>query len=227
MSNAKEQAMPKGVRIGESVFDIAYLLFDLIAGIIFLMRADGRTVFYLYGVLTLLLGSGDAFHLIPRVQMHLRGRNERTDARLGLGKAVTSVTMTVFYLLLYAIWKTLFPAVAVPAAIPVLIWITALLRIALCMFPQNRWLSPEGNLCWSLYRNVLFAVTGILVIVLFALSGSADTHGMWRMCIAIALSFAFYFPVTLLADRKPALGALMMPKTLMYVWIIAMGLQML
>ncbi len=225
----KEQykEMPKGVRIGESVFDIAYLLFDLIAGLVFLTHADGRTLFNLYGALTLLLGGGDAFHLIPRVQMHLRGRDGKTDFKLGLGKAVTSVTMTVFYILLLYIWRELFPEVSVPAAIPVLIWATALLRIGICFFPQNNWFSPEDNLRWSLYRNIPFAVTGILVIALFARSGNAGGYGMWRMCIAIALSFGFYLPVTLFAGRKPAIGALMMPKTLMYVWIICMGLSLL
>jgi len=221
------KAMPAGVRIGESVFDIVYLLFDLAAGFIFFTRAAGRPLFILYGVLAWVLGGGDAFHLIPRVQMHLHGRNEKTDFRLGLGKAVTSVTMTVFYILLLYIWKKLFPEINAPAAIPVLIWATALLRIVVCFFPQNNWFAPEGNQRWSLYRNIPFAITGLLVIVLFALSGNTGGYGMWRMCIAIALSFAFYFPVTLLVGRKPAIGALMMPKTLMYVWIICMGLSLL
>jgi hypothetical protein len=65
------------------------------------------------------------------------------------------------------------------------------------------------------------------VIVLFATSGDAGGLGMWRMCVAIALSFAFYLPVAFLAKRVPAIGALMLPKTLTYVWMIAMGLQLL
>ena len=51
-------------QIGESVFDIGYLLFDLIAAVLFFTKAAGRPLFYLYGALTLLLGGGDAFHLI-------------------------------------------------------------------------------------------------------------------------------------------------------------------
>lgn len=218
--------MPKGMRYGESAFDIAYLFFDLIAGIVFFALADGRGVFYLYGALALVLGGGDAFHLIPRIRMHLRGRDEKTAARLGFGEAVTSVTMTVFYVLLMYIWKALFPDISAPAVLFALIWMSALLRIVLCLFPRNRWLTG-GDARWSLYRNLPFAVTGILVIILFALSGNAGGLGMWRMCIAIALSFAFYFPVVLFAKKKPMVGALMLPKTLMYVWMLAMGLQLL
>ena len=214
------------MRYGESIFDIAYLLFDLIAGVFFLVLAQGRTVFYLYGVLALILGGGDAFHLIPRVQMHLKGKNEKTAEKLGFGEAVTSITMTIFYILLLFIWKTLFPNIDVPTVIPVSIWVTALIRIVLCLFPQNKWKS-SGNLTWSLYRNIPFALTGVLMIILFAISGDSNGLRMWRMCIAIALSFGFYFPVTLFAKKKPMIGALMLPKTLMYVWMLSMGLQIL
>lgn len=223
----KQEGMPRGMRIGESVFDIAYLVFDLVAAIIFFANANGRLVFVLYGWLTLCLGGGDAFHLIPRVQMHLFGVREDTQRKLGLGTAITSVTMTVFYVLLYFIWREIFPNIEVSPAIPTLIFITAAARIVLCLFPQNDWFSGKENLRWSLYRNVPFAITWILVIVLFAISGNTGGYGLWRMCIAIALSFGFYLPVTFLAKRKPAVGALMLPKTVMYMWVIGMGLSLL
>lgn len=219
--------MPRGMRIGESVFDIAYLLYDLVAAIAFFSLAAGRTVFVLYGLLALVLGAGDAFHLIPRVQMHLFGVRDDTQARLGCGTQVASVTMTVFYVLLYLIWLQLFPGVEAPAAIGALILASAAVRVVVCLLPQNDWTSGRENLRWSLLRNVPFAVTGALVIALFAISGDAGGLRMWRMCIAIALSFGFYLPVTFLAKRRPAVGALMMPKTLTYMWMIGMGLQLL
>lgn len=231
MSNSKaiekQEAMPRGMRIGESVFDIAYLIYDLVAAIIFFTQANGRPVFLLYGALTLCLGGGDAFHLLPRVQMHLFGVQDDTQRKLGMGTAITSVTMTVFYVLLYFIWRQIFPTIQVSPAVPALIFLTAAVRIVICFFPQNDWLSNKESLRWSLYRNVTFASTGILVIALFAISGNAGGYGLWRMCIAIALSFGFYLPVTFLAKRKPAVGALMLPKTVMYMWIIWMGLSLL
>jgi len=169
---AKQEGMPKGMRIAESIFDICYLAFDLVAAIIFFMQAQGRTVFLLFGLMTVLLGGGDAFHLIPRVQMHLFGVREDTTKKLGLGTAITSVTMTVFYVVLYFIWREIFPDIAISPAIPALIFATAALRIVLCLFPQNEWTSGKENLRWSLARNIPFAVTGLLVIVLFAISGN-------------------------------------------------------
>ena len=94
MSNAVEgnKAKSRMPEIVEAVFDIGYLLFDLVAAIVFFVRADGRTVFLLYGALTLILGGGDAFHLLPRVSRALHGTSEKTEWRLGLGLAVSSVT---------------------------------------------------------------------------------------------------------------------------------------
>ena len=46
------------------------------------------------------------------------------------------------------------------------------------------------------------------------------------MGLAIALSFGFYIPVVLLAGVFPAVGMLMIPKTLAYVWVVVMGIRL-
>jgi hypothetical protein len=229
MSNAVEgnKAKSRMPEIVEAVFDIGYLLFDLVAAIVFFVRADGRTVFLLYGALTLILGGGDAFHLLPRVSRALHGTSEKTEWRLGLGLAVSSVTMTVFYILLMYIWKATFPAIALPAPIAALVWGTALLRIAICLFPQNNWFRKEGSPRWSRYRNTPFIVTGVCLVILYAMSGNANGYGLWRMAAAILISFGCYLPVTIWAKKNPKIGMLMIPKTCAYIWMIAMGLGLL
>ena len=61
----KEKNKSRMPAIGESVFDIGYLLFDLVAAILFFTKADGRQLFYLYGTLTLLLGGEMLFISFP------------------------------------------------------------------------------------------------------------------------------------------------------------------
>ena len=46
-------------QIGEAIFCIAYLVFDLIAAIVFFVNANGSQALLLFGVLTLVLGGGD------------------------------------------------------------------------------------------------------------------------------------------------------------------------
>ena len=217
-----------GMRIGESVFCIGYLLFDLIAGIIFLANSSDR-LFLLYGIMTLLLGFGDAFHLVPRVVKHIKGESGRVRWWMNFGLAVTSVTMTVFYIILFYIWKmqnvgqgtqTISSLTTVFTGI---IWSMALARTAICLLPQNDWFG-DGNKKLSLCRNIIFSMIGAAEIILFLMMGGA--YGI-TMAVCIFLSFLFYVPVTLFAKENPKVGMLMIPKTIMYIIMISLGLAML
>lgn len=218
---------PRVPDIFEALFDICYLLFDVIAGIIFFAKADGRSLFVLYGVLTFTLCGGDAFHLLPRVKKALCGNNEKVKRQMGIGLQVSSVTMTVFYIILLYIWKATFPELESIVALDLIIWISAIIRIVICLLPQNNWTTDEGNMKLSIIRNSVFAVTGIGVIILYAISGNTYDYHMTRMVAAILISFGCYLPVTLLSKKKPMIGMLMIPKTCAYIWVIVMGLQLL
>lgn len=211
-----------GMRIGESVFSVGYLLFDLIAGIVFVKNGSNH-LFLLYGIMTLLLGSGDAFHLVPRVVKNLKGESPKVLWWIDLGLAVTSVTMTVYYIILFYIWKTINGDAAVTNVVPILIWSTALARIIICLLPQNQWFEG-GNKKLSLCRNIVFAVMGAIEAVLFL--GLGGSYGI-TMAVSIFFSFLFYIPVTLYAKEKPKIGMLMIPKTVLYMIMIGLGLGML
>ena len=201
--------------IMEAIFDAGYLIFDLIAGILFFVFSKGNPLFILYGVLTLTLCGGDAFHLVPRIIRAVHGSSERIRRQLGIGLQVSSITMTVFYIILLYVWKLTFPELNAPAAVEAMIWISAIIRIVVCFMKL------------SILRNAVFAVTGIGVIILYAISGNANGYHMTRMVAAIIISFGCYLPVTLFSKTKPKVGLLMIPKTCAYMWIIAMGLQLL
>ena len=211
-----------GMRIGESVFCIGYLLFDLTAGIIFLVNGSDR-LFLLYGIMTLLLGFGDAFHLVPRVVKHIKGESERVRWWMNFGLAVTSVTMTVFYIILFYIWKIQNAVQSTQTIFTFIIWCMALARIAICLLPQNDWFG-DGNKKLSLCRNIIFSIIGAAEIILFLIMGGS--YGI-TMAVCIFFSFLFYVPVTLLAKEKPKIGMLMIPKTVMYIIMISLGLAML
>lgn len=100
----------------------------------------------------------------------------------------------------------------------------AALRIVLCLFPQNAWTSADAPLSWGIYRNIPFAILGLIVIVLFYRSAKEHKDRDFRwMWLTIVLSFGFYIPVVLWADTIPAVGMLMIPKTCAYVWTVMIG----
>ena len=199
----------------------------MIAGIVFLSAAKGNSLYVLYGILTLTLCGGDAFHLVPRIIRAVRGSSDRIKKQLSIGLQVSSITMPVFYIILLYVWKATFPQLQAPVAVEVLIWLSAILRILICLLPQNNWCTDEGNPTLSILRNAVFALTGLGVIILYAISGNTGDYHMTRMVAAILISFGCYLPVTLFSKTKPKVGLLMIPKTCSYMWIIAMGLQLL
>ncbi len=211
----------------ESIFEICYLAFDLIASIIFFLCANGNQLFILYGCLALVLGLGDAFHLVPRVIRALKGADDRVNYWLGRGLQISSITMTIFYVMYIYIWQLTFPDLKAPLWITALIWVTALIRIIICLFPQNNWINGNSNRNLSLARNLVFLLTGIGVIILYVISGDTNGYHLYLMVPAIIISFACYFPVTLWSKKNPKIGMLMLPKTCAYIWMICMGLALI
>ena len=49
----------------------------LIAAVLFFVFSKGNSLFVLYGILTLTLCGGDAFHLVPRVIRAFRGSSDK------------------------------------------------------------------------------------------------------------------------------------------------------
>lgn len=209
--------------IFETLFDIAYLAAVLALGCGMIRGSRGEKQYLLYGIMAVVLGCGDAFHLIPRAVALCTTGLESYSAALGVGKLVTSITMTVFYLLLYYVWRTRY-RITGGAGLTATVWALSLSRILLCLAPQNRWTSAEAPLSWAVWRNIPFALLGLLIALLFYRRAGREGDRPFRfMWLAVLLSFAFYIPVVLFADALPPVGMLMIPKTCVYVWMVMMG----
>jgi hypothetical protein len=209
--------------IGETLFDVIYLFTVITIGIIMMNKGKGTKEYFLFGVMAVTLGCGDAFHLIPRALALCTTGLESYTVWLGAGKWITSVTMTVFYILLYYVWRIRYK-VQGSTVTAIAVYTLAAIRIALCFFPQNKWLSADAPLSWGIYRNIPFALLGLLIIVLFFNSAKKNNDKEYRfMWLTIVLSFGFYIPVVLWADIYPMIGLLMMPKTCAYVWTVLIG----
>ena len=232
----RENDKPIGARMGEAGFCILYIV--TLIFFLFIIRgkwaaADNDSLYnpefvrYRFAfLLTLLLLIGDSFHLIPRIIENLRGRMERQTFYLGLGNLISSITMTVFYNLLmkagdgmeyhyeaYNLWVE-----------QTILWLTVI-RIALLLFPQNSWFSSEGNRKWAIIRNVPFVMIGLLTIIGYIRvinnASNYDVSIFVQIIAAVAFSFLTYLPVAICGKEKPKLGMLMIPKTICYVWMLA------
>ena len=209
--------------IFETLFDVVYLVTVITLGILMIRGSKGRRQYLLYGVMAVTLGCGDAFHLVPRAIALCTTGLDHYTAALGIGKLVTSVTMTLFYVLLYYVWRARYQ-VSGQKGTTVAVWVLALVRIALCLMPQNAWTSANPPLSWGIYRNIPFTILGVLIVVLFYRSAKEKQDRPFRLLwLAVVVSFACYIPVVLFADTVPAVGMLMIPKTCAYVWAVLIG----
>lgn len=121
--------------IMETAFDSVYLLLVITLGIIMIRKNNGRKQYLLFGIMAVTLGAGDSFHLIPRAYALCTTGLENYTAALGIGKFITSITMTVFYILLYYVWRLRYQ-VEGRKNITITVYILALARVLLCLLPK-------------------------------------------------------------------------------------------
>ena len=208
------------MKIFESLFDVIYLSVLVALGVrLLLEKSKGAKLF---AIMAIVLGVGDGFHLLPRVISHLSpGGFEAHASALSWGQFVTSITMTIFYVLYYHYYSN--QSNDTDNSKKWIIYGLAALRIILVLLPQNNWGSRDSNYMFGIYRNIPFLIMGILLIVWSY--KKKDVPAFKHMWILILLSFLFYVPVVLFSDKIPAIGALMMPKTVAYFLIVWFGFK--
>jgi hypothetical protein len=212
-------------KVMEPSFYYLYLLaIVLIGGFLIVQGIRKKNLFWILGIACVTLGLGDAFHLIPRAigiyGETLDNPSESLAFSLGIGKLITSITMTVFYALLYLYFRKT-AIFSKNKVLDILVCVLFFARIVLLCFPQNEWTTNGSPLDWGIYRNIPFTLLGAIFIVLcfIHLRGRRPYRLLY---IAVTLSFLFYLPVVLFASMASWVGMLMLPKTVMYIWMIVM-----
>ena len=82
-------------KIMEAVFCVAYLIVTTILGIkiIYIAKEDKESK--LFGIMSLVLVSGDAFHLVPRILSAI-GKTKDYTAAMGIGTAFSIITIFIY-----------------------------------------------------------------------------------------------------------------------------------
>ncbi|MBQ9609438.1 MAG: hypothetical protein IJV15_08360 [Lachnospiraceae bacterium] len=228
-----ENKKPLGARLGEGFFCIFYLIFVFTAVFVFRSKginasSDTDKYRYVQGMMmAIILGCGDAFHLIPRIIVNFKGKLKHQEIFLGTGNLISSISMTIYYIFMMVMCDTIVTGNSgyeINYIIEKAIIILALIRILLCFFPQNKWFNKEGNKKWAIIRNVPFSIIGILMIALLIRASQITTIYLSvfyiQLAISVLFSFLFYLPVAIWGREKPKLGMLMIPKTLCYIWML-------
>lgn len=178
-----------------------------------------------------LLALGDTGHVGFRVLAYALGGLEQTFTigglelgLVGLGALSTAVTVTLFYALMAVIWRRRFSR---PYGwLGGLLFAAAAARLILMALPQNEWNNVVPPQPWSLVRNLPLMLQGLGVAYLILRDATAARDRVFQWAgVFIVVSYAFYIPVILFVQSVPAIGMLMIPKTLAYVAIALLAYQ--
>ncbi len=209
--------------IMETIFDIGYLATVIVLGALMIKNCKNDRLFFLFGIMGVVLGVGDAFHLVPRILALHAGDMEAYAASLGIGKMISSISTAVYYTLMYHVWRLRYQ-ITDKNGLTIAVYVMLALRVILCLMPQNQWTSLDAPLSWGIYRNIPFLVLGVILMVIWFISArkEQDTAFQW-LWLTVVISFVCYIPVVLFAETIPAVGMLMLPKACAYVWAVVMG----
>ncbi|MFC3434791.1 hypothetical protein KP696_37060 [Nocardia seriolae] len=172
-----------------------------------------------------LLAIGDSAHLVFRAASMARGegrgfvtyRGQRASL-IGMGEMATSITMTLFYVLTLDAWRLRFRK-SWDRLSSSLLGLSAV-RLLMLALPFNRWDRDETPAGWGVERNVPLVAVGAGEVVLMRKEADRAGDRTFRsIADAMTASFACYIPVVLFARRIPALGLLMVPKTMAYLYM--------
>ncbi len=220
----------------ETIFDVAYLL--AIWGLIILMtnkmshvREQDLTTAKRIRLAFILLAAGDTGHVGFRVVAQVLGLMEKPIQvfgepmnLIGIGMMTTAFTVTMFYMVFVFVWQARNHEGNN--------WLTTLLlaigivRIVFMALPANQWGNVIPPQPIGIYRNLFLILQGVgLLVLLFRSAVRKNDTLFLTIAWMIVVSFVFYLPVILFAQKVPMIGMLMIPKTLAYLAVAFIAYQ--
>jgi hypothetical protein len=212
--------------IMENVFNVAYLLTVWILVIVMgtrIKKAGVKAMAARFFLAFALLAAGDTFHVGFRVLTALLAPGTAMltvggvpSAMIGLGMLATAYTMTAFYMVLADALRLRLGEKYDAGFIAV----QALLftRLIIMALPGNAWESSVPPYAMGLLRNLPLSIAGVILAIRCIMAAKGANGKTWSgIGWSMVASYAFYIPVILFAAAIPAIGLLMIPKTIAYV----------
>jgi hypothetical protein len=214
----------------EIIFNLVYLtvIWGLVAAMILNRdrvapenQRSARLITWAFALLAL----GDTGHVGFRVLAYaLGGLEARVSIAglslglVGLGALSTAVTVTIFYMLMLAVWRERFHKKY--GWFEYLLLAAGFIRLGIMLLPANLWDSVVPPQPISTLRNIPLILQGLGVayLILRDARRAHDRTFVW-IGVMILVSYACYLPVILFVQQTPVIGVLMIPKTMAYVAI--------
>ena len=202
----------------KSTFYFVFIIIALFTSITMLTNAKGDRRISIFGLIVLFLGIGEAFHLVPRIIEIFTGNTENLQPYIDYGRVISSISIIFVYLFLFWFWK-IYYKVSSPKNVDVALITLGVIGIVLSVI-----LKSTDYTYMILIRNLPTIVIGTIIVYYFKRSSLSITKDSFRhLWLAVSLGLVFTTGFELFSSSYSFLIILMMPKTLVYIWLVLMG----
>lgn len=202
----------------KSLFYIIFIIASLSIGTILLADKKSNKAIRLFGFLVLFLGLGEGFHIIPRIIEIFNENQEGIQTYIENGRVISSLSIVVVYMLLNRFWKLNY-SVSNTKNTDIALYILAVVSLVVSVI-----LRDDTGILLVLLRNIPTIAIGL--IVAFNLKKNSKTisgDAFKYLWLAVLLGIVFTTGFELLKNDYPFFIILMMPKTLVYIWLVLIG----
>lgn len=209
----------------ETAFYLLYLVIVITSGIIMVRRCHGRKQYRFLAVSAILLGTGDAFYLLPRAYALSMENLENNTWVSGIGMLIAILSHVAFFVMLYHVARIRYK-IHEMRPLTVLVYSFAALTFVLHALPQNHWFTNSSAGVLSIIRTIPYVAIGIIDILVFAKGAKTTNDRQFKsMPLAIACNYGCYIPVVIWIRFAPSLWTLMIPQACTFAWIIFLGFR--
>jgi len=202
----------------KSTFYIAFIIISFVVSTNMLLRSKGNKKVKIFGFMVLLLAIGESFHLVPRIMEIFTSGTDNYTKLIETGRFIASLSIVFVYLLLYWFWKV-YNRVSSLNIHNIGLVVLGILSLSLSVIFHD-----TSNTILVFLRNLPTLVFGALVVLQIKnLNSDTNTQPFKYLWIPVLLALVFTVSFELLSIPYPFFIILMMPKTLMNIWIVVMG----
>lgn len=202
----------------KSSFYIVFIAISLVAGISMLTSTKGDKKAKLFGFMILVLGIGEGFHLLPRILEIFTHNTTTLEPYINTGRFIASMTIIFVYLILYWFYKVYYK-VSNTRNLDIVLYVLAVIGVTISVVLMN----SEGTLLIVLRNLPMVIIGSIIALELKKQASEMTKHPFKYLWLAVLLAMVFTVGFELLSASYPFFIILMMPKTLMYIWLVLMG----
>lgn len=202
----------------KSSFYIIFLVLAFTFGIKLLLNSKGNKLVMILGLSTLLLGIGEGFHIVPRILEIFANDIDTYGQIIETGRFISSISIIVVYFLLFWFWRVYYK-ISDKRYLEIVLIVFGFIGVTLSVIFKD----STGYLM-VIVRNIpLIVIAAIVIFGYKKQSVLTSDKGFKFMWIPLLLSVVFTLAFELLRFDFDFLIILMMPKTLMYIWVVSIG----